>query len=64
MGTVSITTYFHATGEELDRKGSAPLLGIADAKRFNANFHDQSMELWGAGGKLLANGVQTVWYKE
>ena len=64
MGTVSMTTYFHATGEELAAQGSAPLLGIADAKRFNANFHDQAMELWGQGGRLLANGVQTVWYKE
>ncbi len=64
MGTVSMTTYFHATEDELTAHGSAPLLGISDAKRFNANFHDQFMELWGTGGHLLANGVQTVWYKE
>jgi acyl-CoA thioesterase len=64
MSTVSMTTYFHATDAEVAAQGSAPLLGIADAKRFNANFHDQSMELWGTGGKLLASGVQTVWYKE
>jgi acyl-CoA thioesterase len=64
MGTVSMTTYFHAAEDELAAQGSVPLLGIADAKRFNANFHDQSMELWGSGGKLLANGLQTVWYKE
>ncbi len=64
MSTVSMTTYFHATETEVAAHGSAPLLGIADAKRFNANFHDQSMELWGPGGQLLASGVQTVWYKE
>ena len=64
MGTVSMTTYFHATDAELVAQGGRPLLGIADAKRFNANFHDQSMELWGDGGRLLASGVQTVWYKE
>lgn len=64
MSTVSLTTYFHATAEELAVHGAAPLLGIADAKRFAANFHDQSMELWGDSRTLLATGVQTVWYKE
>jgi len=64
MGTVSLTTYFHATAEELAAQGSAPLLGVADGKRFNANFHDQDMELWGTDGKLLASGTQIVWYKE
>lgn len=64
MSTVSMTTYFHAMPEELAAQGSHHLLGIADARRFNANFHDQEMELWGASGKLLATGMQTVWYKE
>jgi len=64
MSTVSMTSYFHATREELAAQGSAPLLGVADAKRFACNFHDQSVELWGKGGQLLASGVQTVWYKE
>ena len=64
MSTVSMTTYFHADEREMQEQGSAPLLGIADAKRFVANFHDQSMELWGKGGRLLASGIQTVWYRE
>lgn len=64
MSTVSMTTYFHATDAEMQAQGSAPLLGIADSKRFVANFHDQSMELWGRDGRLLASGIQTVWYKE
>ncbi len=64
MSTVSMTSYFHATPDELAAHGTRHLLGIADAKRFNANFHDQSMELWSADGVLLASGVQTVWYKE
>lgn len=64
MSTVSMTTYFHATEGELRDQGTAPLLGVADARRFVANFHDQSMELWGRDGRLLASGVQTVWYKE
>ena len=64
MSTVSMTTYFHATPDELEAHGTAHLLGVADAKRVNANFHDQSMELWSTGGQLLASGIQTVWYKE
>lgn len=64
MSTVSMTTYFHATDAEIAAQGSAHLLGIADSKRFVANFHDQSMELWGRDGRLLASGIQTVWYKE
>jgi acyl-CoA thioesterase len=64
MSTVSLTTYFHADADELAAQGAAPILGIADAKRFSANFHDQSMELWSSAGTLLANGIQTVWFKE
>ena len=64
MSTVSMTTYFHATDAEYAAQGTAPLLGVADANRFVANFHDQTMQLWGRDGVLLANGVQTVWYKE
>jgi hypothetical protein len=65
MSTVSMTTYFHADEAELAAQGDAHLLGIADAKRFRANFHDQQMELWSADRtRLLATGIQTVWYKE
>lgn len=64
MSTVSMTTYFHATDAEMRAQGTAPLLGVADSKRFVANFHDQSMELWGRDGRLMASGIQTVWYKE
>lgn len=64
MATVTMTTHFHATEAELQLQADAPLLGIADASRFNANFHDQPMELWGTNGHLLASGMQTVWYKE
>ena len=64
MGTVSMTTYIHATPEELAEQGAAPLLGAAHAKRIGGRFHDQHMELWGADGKLLATGMQLVWYRE
>ncbi len=38
MGTVSLSTYFHATPEELAEQGTAALLGAARAKRFNGRF--------------------------
>lgn len=64
MSTVSLTTYFHATAEEVKAQDTMPLCGVADARRFNGGFHDQTIELWGAGGILLASGGQIVWYKE
>ena len=64
MGTVSLTTYFHATPGELAAQNTAPLLGVAEGSRFHANFHDQQMELWGENGRLLATGAQVVWFKE
>ena len=64
MGTVSLSTFFHATPDEIAAQGTAPLLGVAEAKRFHASFHDQHMELWGRNGRLLATGAQTVWYKD
>lgn len=64
MGTVSLSTLFHATPDEISAQGTAPLLGVAEAKRFHASFHDQHMELWGRDGRLLATGAQTVWFKQ
>lgn len=64
MSTVSMTTYFYAMPDELVVQGTQHLLGVADASRFNANFHDQTMQLWGANDTLLATGTQTVWYRE
>ncbi|HKU97169.1 MAG TPA: thioesterase family protein [Vineibacter sp.] len=64
VSTVSMTTYFNATDEEMRAQGARPLCGVTDARRFNAGFHDQTIELWGTDGTLLASGVQIVWYKD
>lgn len=64
MGTVTLTTYFHASGEVLAANGSAPILGVADAKIFHDNFQDQDISLWTADGVLLATGAQVAWFKE
>lgn len=64
FGTVSMTTYFHATLGEIATIGAQPLLGAADANRIHQNFHDQQMQLWASGDNLIATGSQLVWYKE
>jgi hypothetical protein len=61
---VTLTTYFHASGEVLAANGAAPILGVADAKIFHDNFADQDISLWTADGVLLATGVQVAWYRE
>ena len=63
FGTVSLTTYFLGTADEIARQGDRHLLGVADAKRFHRNYFDQSIELWSADGALLATGVQVAYFK-
>ena len=64
MATISLTSYFHADGDELSAIGAAPLLGEADAAIFHNGFADQNCALWTPDGRLIANGVQITWYKE
>ncbi len=63
-GTVSMTSYFHASAEELARQGTRPLLARVDSARFGDQFHDQQAELWSDEGKLLATTTQVVWFRE
>jgi acyl-CoA thioesterase len=64
VGTVSLTTFFHADEETMRAQGSEPLLGQATAHVFSGGFFDQAAELWGKDGRLLATSTQIVWYKE
>lgn len=64
MGTVSLSTYFLATQDDLDAQGTAPLLGEADGGRFHAHFQDQKVHFWGTNGTLLASGAQVAWFKQ
>ena len=64
MGTVTLTTYFHSTQDEIAAQGTNLLLGIANCKRFHANISDQQADLWGQDGTLLATSYQLAWYKE
>ena len=63
IGTVSMTTYFHADAADLAGIGDAPLLGSADAKIFTKGFSDQTAELWSGDGQLLATSHQIVYFR-
>jgi acyl-CoA thioesterase len=64
IGTVSMTTYFHADAADLAAHGTAPLLGVADAKVFNKGYSDQTVDLWSRTGTLLATSHQIVYFRD
>lgn len=63
-GTVSITVYFHASGEQLAQTGTGYLLGQARGQEFRNGFFDQTVQLWNEAGTMLATSHQIVYYKE
>lgn len=63
FGTVSLTTYFHATDEELAERPSSSLIGRVDSRRFHRSYCDQTGELWSPGGELLATTHQVAYFK-
>ncbi|MFZ6645005.1 acyl-CoA thioesterase [Undibacterium sp. TJN25] len=64
IGTVSLTTYFHADSGMLSAVGSHALLGTARALSFSNGYFDQTAEVWSQEGRLLASSHQVVYYKE
>ncbi len=62
-GTISMTTYFHASVDELATVGDDYVLGTARANRFSAGYFDQSGQLWSRAGQLLASTHQLVYFK-
>ena len=64
FGTVTLTSYFHATEADLANLGTAPVLGTADSRLFDRGFHDQSAELWSGDGRLLSTSPQLVYYRD
>lgn len=63
-GTISLTTYFHVDSAELDRQGTDYVLAHAHAQRFARGYFDQSAQIWGRDGTLLATSHQIVYYKD
>lgn len=63
-GTVSMTHYFHATQDDLQRAGSDFLLGQAGVSRYHHNYADQIAHLWASDGTLLLTSTQVAYFKE
>jgi acyl-CoA thioesterase len=63
IGTVSMTTYFHADAADLKAENATAVLGVADAKIFHKSYGDQTGELWSASGRLLATTHQITYFK-
>ena len=64
IGTVTLTTYFHASEAMLAQVGDAHVLGIARGLHYGKGFFDQRAEIWSPEGKLLASSTQLVYFKE
>jgi len=60
---VSMTTHFHASADELAAHGTAPLAAVADSHVFHRSFCDQSVELYGRDGQLLATSHQVAFFR-
>ena len=64
IGTVSLTTYFHADSALLAHVGTRHLLGVAKALNYRHGYFDQTGELWSPEGQLLASTHQLVYFKD
>jgi acyl-CoA thioesterase len=64
VGTVTLTTFFHADEQAMRAQGTHPLFCTVDAHLFADGFADQIAHLWGKDRRLLATSTQIVWYKE
>jgi acyl-CoA thioesterase len=61
--TVSMTTYFHATDEEVDAIGDDYILTEATGSRGARSTSGQHVRLWSRSGALLATSEQLCWYR-
>ena len=64
IGTVSLSTYFHADAALLAAQGERHVLGCARGVAFRDGYFEQSAEVWGDCGVLLASSQQLVYFKD
>jgi acyl-CoA thioesterase len=64
IGTVTLSTYFHADSALLAQVGDRHVLGVAKALSYRQGFFDQTGELWSPEGQLLASTHQLVYFKD
>ncbi|QBJ95091.1 thioesterase family protein [Rhodococcus sp. ABRD24] len=62
-GTISLTVYFHADSASIAAQSDNAVLGTARTQRFGNGYFDQSAEIWGRDGALLATTHQLVYFK-
>lgn len=62
-GTISLTTYFHCSQDDLTHIDRDYVLGSAHANSFSAGYFDQTAYLWSRDGRLLASTHQIVYFK-
>ena len=63
FGTITLTTYFHVSVEDLAGDDITHVLACADARIFNRSYQDQTGELWSPSGRLLATTTQMGYFK-
>jgi acyl-CoA thioesterase len=64
IGTVSLTTYFHADAALLKEQDRRHVLGTARALNFRNGYFDQTAEVWSDEWQLLASSHQIVYYRD
>ena len=64
IGTVTLTTYFHADAAMLGEHGVRPVLGTVRALNFRNGYFDQTATMWSDAGSQLASSHQMVYYRE
>ena len=62
FSTISMTSYFHATADDLAAVGDGFVLVDASGKTAGRGFSDQHADFWSADGHLLAVSQQVAWY--
>lgn len=63
IGTVSMTTYFHAGSAQLQAHGDRHLFGISRGGNFRNGYFDETVEIWSHAGDLLATSHQIVYFR-
>ena len=64
VGTISLTTYFHADADLLAAQGDRHVIGVARASNFRHGYFEQNAEIWSDAGYLLATSHQMVYFRE
>ena len=64
VGTVSMTTCFHANASTMQDCGTGFVLGQAQGQVYQDGFFDHMAQLWSESGTPLATSSQIVFFKE